>query len=174
VVGILCMGDASSSWCIIGRLVTPGTDQAADAVSLENSRTTSANVDDFEATSSLDYGDLETVGPSVDIVVPASGTLLVRIEAQIVWQIGVPNTPGGGYASVAMSGANTTTADDWSGVVAYSSTANSQVNFGFYSSGRTLRFTGLNPGTTTLTMKYRSFHGEEVLMGNRVIVAQAL
>lgn len=99
-----------------------------------------------ETTTSTSYTDLATVGPEVTHVVPASGEVKVTIRC------GASNGNSNAYAfaSVALSGGNTVAASDdfcWSnrddGTTSYIETA------------QVLVLTGLTPGSTTFTMKYK-------------------
>lgn len=80
VVGIQVVG---SGWAITGQLVTPGTQEAEDAITQISQRAFTATVLTSEATSSTSYTDLATVGPRVSNVrIPASGKARVTISAQ--------------------------------------------------------------------------------------------
>lgn len=100
-----------------------------------------------ESTGSTSYTDLATVGPSVTVIVGASGKLLLTYGAVI--------TPAsnGWFGEIApqLSGANTLAASDTYGVYFGS---NSNPIYGAVS--RTVLLTGLNPGSTTVTLKYKS------------------
>jgi hypothetical protein len=94
-----------------------------------------------ETTASASYVDLATVGPSVTVTVGADGILLVG------WGCHTSPAAGeNGWMSLALSGANTLAASDdytWGGGV-------------LLIGGTTRCFTGLTPGATTITAKYRS------------------
>jgi hypothetical protein len=101
-----------------------------------------ARVATQQGTSSITFTDLATVGPSVTFDVPASGKVLVSVSAQMV------NFVGGNAAivGVALSGANTLAASDDNAILV-SATA-------LMMSGQ-VPLTGLTPGSTTFTVKYR-------------------
>ncbi len=182
VVGILVIGSGggAASMAIIGRIVTPGTSDAADAVGLLNSLVFADTVVTQEGRSSITFGDLATPGPEVTVPVRASGRLLVVCTCQIQWI--EPNTSPqrGGWATIEMSGANTVTTAQANDVVLPTT------NFGLTSPGTTAMayqgsvcsagvFNGLNTGDTTVTMKYASqYSGETVDFGRRNLVVIAL
>lgn len=115
-----------------------------------------ARVATSESTASATYVDLTTVGPAVTFTVPASGKVLVTLAA------GLYNASAYSIMGVALSGANTVAADDAfalvSGGVAGLDMALST----------TLLISGLTPGITTFTAKYRT-PGGTVTAKNRVI-----
>jgi hypothetical protein len=96
-----------------------------------------------ESTTSITYTDLATVGPAVTLDVPASGRVLVSVTA------GIQTSQGGalGYMSFAMSGANTSAGND--------ATALNLLGNNFQKASATFVLSGLTPGTTTFTAKYR-------------------
>lgn len=100
----------------------------------------SAFVATSETTASGTYADLTTTTDSVTVDVPASGMALVSLTA---------NAAGGGYyVGFAMSGANTQSAHDG---LAFAS-----VNSGNNWMGGSFLLTGLNAGSTTFKMKYKT------------------
>lgn len=186
VVGLHLIGHPSKgqTWAIVGRFVTPNTPGASDAISDMSSRTKSNTVPVQENRTLTTYGDLTTVGPSVTIVVGPSGRLLVFITSQMQQQHLIANPVAvGGFITVEFTGANViapTTADD---------TLNGIANLSISrpSDGGTLAmvyqvtanahavFSGLNPGETTLTMKYANAPGSPSCdFGRRTVTAMAL
>jgi hypothetical protein len=109
-----------------------------------------AEVATYEATSSGSYTDLATAGPAVTIDVPASGRLLV------IWSSQIDNSSI--LVSVALSGANTVAASDSYAII-------------ISGGGESMMFKcfeGLTPGSTTVTMKYRSSGGSNGAQRRRV------
>ena len=157
VVGVLTAG---RTWGILGRFTIPGTPEAASALS--SLRTQSANVDTVETTTNASYVDLATGGPAVTINVGPSGRALVIVSARITAEAprGSTLNTGGAFMSYAVSGANTSAAADIysaSQEIQYDNVSASFITtlrvFGGVSRA-TLR-TGLTPGSTTFTAKYR-------------------
>lgn len=115
------------------------------------------------------YGDLPSdIGPSVDITVTSSGILLVGFTCQIQ----AISDNDGGAVTVELSGANTVAAsDDWR-LTHYVGISGATNTFTGY--GRTAVFTGLNPGLTTVTMKYKDLFdtGNDVLYARRQVWAE--
>lgn len=99
----------------------------------------SAEVVTDQSTSSTSYTDLGTIGPQVSVMVGSSGLLLVGWNVQ--------HDDGNGFTSIALSGANTSSASD------------NICLHGNQIFGRTYVYTGLTPGSTTVTMKYRAGTG---------------
>jgi hypothetical protein len=184
VVGIMVMGDAGAkSMAIIGRWVRPNTPEATEAIGLLNSLVFAATVTAQESRTADTYGDLATVGPQVTARVRPSGRLLVVITSQIQFsEAGTPTPQRGGFVSVALSGANTVTADDAAdivlaamnvGIVGAVGAINQLVAQGSYTAAGV--FEGLTPGDTTVTMKYASqYSGEQMDFGKRNLIAVAL
>ncbi|HET7736441.1 MAG TPA: hypothetical protein VFK52_10725 [Nocardioidaceae bacterium] len=103
-----------------------------------------------EATTSTSYADLTTSGPAVTVTVGSSGRVLVTLGAAS-WH----DTSGNFTAmSVALSGANTAAANDTNihAVVAASTSSGGDTS-------STIMLTGLTPGSTTFTAKYRVASG---------------
>jgi len=159
VVGILTTGTVSSSWFVLGRITIPGTPEAASA--LDMVRTESATVFDIESTTSGSYADLATVGPTVTTTVGRSGRCLVTVGAEIhgAAAAGAAIATGSGYMSFALSGANIQSAiDDRAvfGSIRYDATPNSTMALDLrVGASRVSLLTGLIPGETTFTAKYR-------------------
>lgn len=98
-----------------------------------------------ETTTSTTYTDLATVGPSATVTIGANGMALVCLK-MAMYNSG-SNTE---YATVVASGANTIAAAD-----AYLQM--NGVNPSEY--GSSILLTGLTPGSTTFTVKYRTATG---------------
>jgi hypothetical protein len=180
-VGVLVIGGTGAkTYAIIGRIVRPNTADATAAIGLLNSLVYAATVNTQESRSSTTFGDLATVGPAVTAPVRASGRLLVIVNTQIQWIESNASPQRGGWATIDMTGANTVS----------TATANDVVlptaNLGLTSPGTTAMafqgtytaagvFTGLNPGLTTVTMKYASqYSGEAVDFGRRTLIVITL
>jgi len=174
VVGIMTVG---STWAILGRIVTPNTAEATNAVALLNSMIYADSLAAQEASTVTAFGDLATFGPSVTVSVRGTGRLLLIITCQMQWTVGIAGGIGG-FASVEMSGANSM--DALTAKVKLLLTSffdESGVDTNVLQSTNTCAavFEGLNPGTTTIAMKYASqFAGVSVDFGRRNIIAIAL
>lgn len=114
-----------------------------------------------QTTTSTSYTDLATAGPAVTVTVGTSGIVLVSISSVI------NNNTGGfdGFMGFALSGANTMTAQDKYSIrhVVY---ANNYVN----QFGATFLLTGLTPGSTVFTSKYKT-GGNTASFGERHLSA---
>jgi hypothetical protein len=178
VVTILTM---PGTWGILGRMTIPGTPEAVSALSAL--RTASDSVAAIESTSSTPFTDLATYGPEVEIVVGASGRVLVTLSASMVYEAlrGSGFTTAGAQMSFEMSGANTAIAFISRAVRGQVSYRTAQVPTfdtdigGQLDASKVLLLEGLNPGLTTFTAKYAIFGaGAPVSFGNRVITVQAI
>lgn len=120
-----------------------------------------------ETPGSLSYIDMATAGPSVTVNVGPMGLLFVKIKATIR----VTSTNDGGRMSFALSGANTLAASD-SNMIEFEPL----VNAARATIGDVILLTGLNPGSTTVTAKYRDIAdtGTDVHFLNRVVWAVGL
>lgn len=110
-----------------------------------------------ESTTSTSFTDLATAGPSVTVTIGSNGLALVSVESYIQ-NSGAGNSTRVG---VALSGANTVAADTR---IFYRPYANTQI----IQMGSTVLMTGLNPGSTTFTMKYNVAAGTGTF-GNRTL-----
>jgi hypothetical protein len=107
VVGIMCVGDKSNTWSIIGRSVIPGTAEAAEAVSLLDSQVRSSQVFGIETCTSSTFTDLATIGPIVNVNVGPSGRLLAIASSQMQWSDGFSAiATGRGDLGIDLTGAN--------------------------------------------------------------------
>ncbi len=124
-----------------------------------------------ESTTSTSFTDLATVGPSIEIDVPASGKVLVSLSA-FMWGSGAGVVTS---MNLAATGTNTYAAGDtWGGLTAQSRSAigNSWAGSGHGTASRTFLLSGLNPGTTTFTAKYATSSATSTFR-NRVITVVA-
>jgi hypothetical protein len=114
-----------------------------------------------ETTTSTTYTDLATAGPVVPVHVPETGRLLI-------WASAFTKAPAGEASrmSFALTGANTTPAT--TGVAGIGDGSNVDTLSGYTSGARVL--TGLTPGLTVVTAKYRSGSGGEVRFDNRTLL----
>jgi hypothetical protein len=162
VVGIMAVGEAAKSMFITGRIVTPNTDDATDAVSLLNSQIASDQVFANENCASTTFTDLTTVGPRVTVNVGPNGRLLIIATAQLGWSTTAAGTiQMRGDLGVDLTGANVHApdivvdpllpldAETW--VVSAGTIGNSNART---ITGQAV-LTGLNAGNTTLKLMYR-------------------
>lgn len=165
---------------IAGRFVVPGTEAAAEALNLLSSRTRSALVAGFQVCTSTSFGDLSTVGPTVDNVqIGPSGRALIVLSARVE-EISTDIVRGGemGYdmtgATIASAASNRSlvigNTDD--GDVDGGSSSNNLAVQGAFVDVRE----GLNPGLHTFVARYRLRTGAagQVTFGNRSITVIAL
>lgn len=163
VVGLLMIGESATTWAIVGRLVTPGSEDAQDAITLLSQRIVSDTVHDVGTINTTSFADLAgSPGPQVTVSVGASGRVLVILSAFMFVQADTVLSAAA-WMSFAMSGANTATADD---AFANGGTAQLQLNVnaadpsvnasvGMQCSSLSLQ-DNLTPGLTTFTAKYKS------------------
>lgn len=112
-----------------------------------------------QTTTSTSYTDLTTSGPAVTVTVPASGQIIVVINSDIA-NTNVTTTRIG----FALSGANTASAADTS-ALRYEDSAN-LVN----TTVAVIPVTGLTPGSTTVTLKYKVASGTGTFSNRRLTV----
>jgi hypothetical protein len=105
-----------------------------------------AEVTTSQSVTNTSYVDLGTVGPSVTVTVPASGKVFITFGANML----VGTSGNSSRMTYSMSGANTIAASDGVALRAITSTT---VSGSSYVQGI---ISGLTPGVTTITMKYRS------------------
>jgi hypothetical protein len=178
VVGILTAGQ---TFGILGRFTIPGTPEAVSALSAL--RTASDSVSTSETTSSVAFTDLATPGPEVEIVVGATGRVLVTLSASMDFEAlrGFGLNSAGAMMSFTMSGANTLIAFQSRAVrgrIEYSSGQAGGFDTdltGILDASKVVLLEGLNPGLTTFTAKY-AIHGADgpATFANRVISVQAI
>lgn len=125
-------------------------------------RITSHTVATGQGTTSTSYTNLGTVGPSVSLTVPSSGEVTVNVAATVTTQP-ANQTP---YMSFELSGSNTASAADAkAALTAPRTTAGPGGTL-----SRTFHLTGLTPGTTTFTAKYRVSGGTASTFADRTII----
>lgn len=116
-----------------------------------------------ESTSSGTYTDLATPGPAVTVTVGPLGIAIVTISADLNF-----GRQGQGVTSFAGTGANSISAADVNGV----GLANSLTNLSDHvavQAGTSTVLTGLTPGSTTFTMKYRVVVDDSIFFDTRQI-----
>ncbi|WP_250009140.1 hypothetical protein [Actinoplanes sp. M2I2] len=158
VVGIITSG---ATWAILGRFVYPGTPEAVSSIQSITNRIKVANDYTSGTRNSTTWGDLTGTdpGPEVTIRVGGSGRALVFWGAELGqtanWQ--TQNSP---HVGVEVSGATS--------IVPYEGWAlNYHLEFpvtgapahaeasSWFQMSTFHTFTGLNPGDTTFTLKYK-------------------
>lgn len=158
VVGVLTSG---SSWAILGRVIIPGSPEAASSIKAITNRIVAAEDVNTGTRNSTAWGDLTgaSVGPSVTVRIGASGRALALWSCELGqtgnWQS--KNTP---HVGVAVSGASTVAATDANAlnfnIEHPVSPAAGAALTSFWAQCSVFHlFTGLNPGETTFTLKYR-------------------
>lgn len=141
---------------VTGEIVTAANLNTYVTYNLDDLDRRTSPLSDYKAgpgsTSSASYGDLsDGSGPAVSAVIGSTGKALYSCFANLEND----QANGQSYVSVALSGATTVVATSPvadSYAVAFS---NPSAGFGIRT-GITALFTGLNPGATTFTLKYRT------------------
>lgn len=170
----------AATWAILGRMVTPNTADAFNAISLLSSSITTAAVETQETTSTNSYVDLTTPGPSVTVNIRQTGRILLVLTCQIQWIDADPADGRGGEVTVEMSGANTMTTATAEGPIRLTNFNGSNAGTSMTLQGtytQAVVVSGLNPGSTTITMKYKARPSGEasgVDFGRRAITVFAL
>lgn len=164
VVGILTSG---SSWAIMGRLVIPGTAEAASSIKSITNRIVADRNSEAGTYAGTTWGNLAgtDVGPEVTIRIGSSGRALCMWSCEI-GQSGTPpgiswmerTTP---HVGIELSGANVLEANVGTALnlnVQHPNSATSGYALTqIWLQAAMLRlYTGLDPGDTTFTMKYRT------------------
>jgi hypothetical protein len=142
-----------------GAAINANTDAVAAATTaLDAWDVQAASVATSESPATASYGDLTTTTDTATVTVAASGKVQVSIYVQ-----GTCPANNGGFASFALSGANTLAATDARSLETISDV------FGRSLSG-TFMLTGLTPGSTTFKLKYRRYSSNHtVAFANRHI-----
>lgn len=163
VVGILTAGQ---TWGILGRFTVPGTPEAVSSIQSITNRIQAATDNSNGTTTSTTYGDLTgtSVGPEVSIRIGSSGRALVFWGAEMgmatsggVMTDQYKTTP---HVSVELTGANSVSPDNAIALnvnldhpgSGFPGTATAK--FWIQCSAMHV-FTGLTPGLTTFTLKYK-------------------
>jgi hypothetical protein len=165
VVGILTL---PGTWAILGRLTIPGTPEAVTSIQAITNRIQVAQDPAGGKRNSTSWGDLTgaEVGPSVEIRVGSSGRVLAFWSCEFgqttataggALQSQRKNTP---HVGVALTGANTADPNEWEALNAHldfaTTTGDDAAVLQFWLQAGTMHlYTGLTPGLTTFTMKYR-------------------
>lgn len=118
-----------------------------------------AEIATSQTRSSTSFGDLSTVGPQVVTTVPASGRVLIQVSSYVQVPPGVYQS--GGLMGFALSGANSLSAADQTAVGGWISHGDTTQEIVLeLEASKVALLTGLTPGTTTITAKYRSYRSD--------------
>ena len=129
---------------------------------IPSANSSSATVTTLEATASTSYTDLSTTGPSVTVTVGSTGMVIIGIGCYTI-----SNTSGAiNFYSFVASGANTISAGTSPYNVQYQSFA---IN-AFNESGCSWLITGLNAGSTTFKMQYKTNSGTSNFSNRHIYV----
>jgi hypothetical protein len=155
---VVMISDAAASNVLkkatVGTLVPP-TSVGADKLNLD---TGTATVATSQSTASASFTDLTTPGPAVTVTIGANGKAWVTFGARAHND----TVNGAAVAGVDISGANTIAAAD--AVYVTSSTASAATH-----STYSKILTGLTPGSTTFTLKYKRSGGANAAFAERVL-----
>lgn len=166
VVGILTAG---SSWAIMGRLVIPGSPEAASSIRSITNRIQASEISTDGYTTSNTYGNLTAgaggVGPAVTIRIGSSGRALAFWSCELGQSLNGSgnltfqqrNTP---QVGVEVTGASSVAPDDFHALNfniehPASGSAGTATTMFWAQCAMMHLFTGLTPGMNTFTMKYR-------------------
>lgn len=161
IVGIISVLSerGTATWAIIGRMVIPNTADAFNAIGLLSSAITTAAIEAQETTSTNSYVDLTTPGPSVTVNVRQTGRILLVLTCQIQWIDADPADGRGGEVTVEMSGANIMSTATAEGPIRLTNFNGSNAGTSMSLQGtytQAVVVSGLNSGSTTITMKYKA------------------
>lgn len=184
VVGVLVVGRDTKSMYITGRIVQPNTADAFDAIALLSANVHADTVEVQETyTDSVNWGDLDTLGPLVTVTVRQTGRLLVTATTQMQWPAptAAATVGVGGWATVDISGANTIAPATAANKLLPTFAVFAQVSAGTIThtcqvaTTQQAVFDSLNPGETTLKMVYRNqVAGLNVDYGRRTLTVLTL
>lgn len=183
VVGILVSG---ATWAILGRLIIPGTSEAATAIQSITNRIQAASDFTSGTRNSTAWGDLAgtNVGPAVTIRIGSSGRALVLWSAEqgqtlnyhslLAPHVGVQVTNSGGtvYAPDLNNALNFNISHPVSPV-----TDDRALTSIWVQAGTTHLYEGIPAGDTTFTLKYchqGNTPSEDITYGAREIAVFAL
>lgn len=179
IVGITSVQSlrGTATWAILGRMVEPNTADAFNAISLLSSWVSAASIQTQETTNNTSYTDLTTPGPTVTVTVRHTGRILIMLSSQIQFIDADPLDGAGGRVTVEMSGANTLSAATAEGPIRITNflahnLGGSDTLQGTYT--QTVLYEGLNPGPTTITMKYAANVAENTDFGRRTLTVISL
>lgn len=156
-------GTVSGASLTAGSVQTAALANASVTPNKLNTGAQSNNVMTTESTTSTTYGDLATI-QSVTVTVGANGLAQVSL---FTW---VQNTTAGGntvfmYCGIALTGANTLPASD-----TLSGFGSVIASGGYTSFALTTTLTGLTPGSTTFTLKFKTSAGNASFQYRRISV----
>lgn len=132
---------------------------------LDSAVPTESYIATMQSRSATAYGDLATVGPVVALVVPPSGRVRITLTAHF-W---CDNVGNGAYMSYESSGANVLGAVDANGLYQAGDVAGNAVQM-----SHSHLLSGLTPGLTTFTAKYRSPSGGGTNWQHRRLLVEPL
>lgn len=122
------------------------------------------NIYTSESTSSTNYSNLATVGPSTTITVGSSGKLLLTFSATVARTSGSSSTA---FISPTISGSNSITSNDQNSIE-----ISPQGNNAWQTVSKSILLKDLSPGSTTISMRYRSSDsGSTFQFKNRTLIA---
>lgn len=156
VIAVISTGP---SWAILGRVIIPGTPEAASSIKAITNRIQAAEEVTNGTRNSTSWGNLTGagVGPSVTVKVGSSGRVLAFWSCEIgqatvggFLQSQTKTTP---HVGIELSGANTVAPEVWRAFNVNLDGASAS-QFWIQSTAMHL-YTDLTPGDTTFTMKYR-------------------
>lgn len=175
VVCVLTTGTSASSWLILGRLTIPGTPAAESLLSQVSSGIAAAVITTQQTTTSTTYGDLATVGPSATVTIRPTGKALVIVSCQMAFAEASTQETGAAVSFVA-SGANTIGTSSQRSLNNWLSVGGPPSSIGLTDQvGATFYLSGLNPGDTTFTLKYKSqVSGKTAYFADRVLAVWPL
>lgn len=162
VVGIMCVGQM---WAIIGRLVTPGSEEAQDAITLVGQQTYVSNIVTAESTGSTSFTDLATIGPTVsEVPARASGKAMVTVTAALAPADLLAGTAAMDF-EVTWSGGTFRSPSAFTALIVSSGTGSALLG-----ASRSTFVTGLTPGVAyTYTAKYLAGAGNDADFEQRQI-----
>lgn len=118
---------------------------------------TTAVVATDQGTTSTSFTDLATTGPAATVTIGTNGLALA------FWSAEIYNVSAQKYVGVALSGANTVAANNADAI------RNDPATFSGTQTAFKL-FTGLTPGPTTFTLKYRTASGTAQFSSRKITV----
>ena len=167
---------ATATIYVVGRITQPGTPQAASFFELFGFQTATETTQGDALSLFSSMGDLQppaNPGPSVTVNVGQTRRVLVLVQAEIVSTRGSQGF-GGGNVGIQLSGANTAAASDQIGLMWAKWQEFTGAAFESWACTGSHFYTGLNPGSTTFTMKYGKSASDadlDTVVKNRSIMA---
>lgn len=180
VVGLMQVG---TTWAIIGRIVTPGTNDAKLAVSLASAFTSTVSVAGGGSRTIDSFGDLQTgsplTGPTVDIVVGPSRrvelTMSCTVSLELPYTASLDQALGG--IGIEITGATIRAASETQMTTALSYTASTPTagSLGLeLPMSKTLVVENLAPGATRFSAQYISDGVTPAFFRDRLLTVKRL